>query len=116
MNNSSFLIALLTGVQSVIAQPGTLDPAFGIDGKISLHPIFTADETRDIALTNDGKILLLSSNNQIGNYLVRLNQDGQPDSSFGANGKKQLPIGSNLATAIEVDQMNRTLVYSLYDN
>ncbi len=82
-------ILLLLVLKIASAQPGILDPTFGIDGKISLHPDFTTDRAKDIALTNDGKILLLSYSAG-GNYLLRLKAGGILDSSFGNQGKLQI--------------------------
>lgn len=107
--------ALTINIQIVSAQPGTLDPDFGTGGIVNLHPNFTADEAKDIAITTDGKLLLLSSNYQIGNYLLKMNADGTPDLSFGVNGMKQLSLGELISSAIEVDDLNRILVYAVYN-
>ena len=78
----------------VLAQPGALDPTFGISGKISLsfpgRPILH----QYIKLQPDKKILVLSvingafyPNDKYYYFLSRLLPNGQPDSSFGVNGR-----------------------------
>ncbi|MEO5673023.1 MAG: T9SS type A sorting domain-containing protein, partial [Chitinophagales bacterium] len=106
-----FLCLVLFSVKIASAQPGTLDPAFGVGGEVNLHPYFAADQARDIALTTDGKILLLSSDYYIGNYLIKLNSDGTLDSTFGNNGKLPVPVSIYVTSkAIEVDSMNRIVL------
>lgn len=101
---------LLINCKFVFAQPGTLDPTFGIGGEVNLHPYFASEQAQDIAITTDGKILLLAKEN----YLLKLNADGTLDTSFGVQGKFIINdnYGSFVASAIEVDSENRILVYT----
>jgi len=115
--NQSILYSfiLLFAGKTLSAQPGALDPTFGIGGQVSLHPSFSAEEAKDIAIATDGKILLLSSNGYNGSYLMRVHANGVLDSSFGDEGI--LPILQNFSvtsTAIEIDSANSILLLTKY--
>jgi len=70
---------------------GSLDNSFGVDGKVIL-PLSKVDSFGiDLALQDDGKIVVVGRNFDRGDYypdaiMVRLNQDGTLDNSFGIGG------------------------------
>ncbi|HRH48859.1 MAG TPA: hypothetical protein PLP23_08905 [Panacibacter sp.] len=72
---------LFTGAK---AQPGTLDPSFGIGGKV-INQLF--GRIRCTALQKDGKILAAGLAYEETIIIVRYNSDGTLDLSFGTNGK-----------------------------
>lgn len=90
----SFLAATIAIVMSASsnAGEGALDIFFGSNGKQTTSFSNWNDEARDIALQSDGKIVLAGrAGNDQGTEddfaLLRLNADGQLDSSFGIGGK-----------------------------
>ena len=81
---------------------GSLDNSFGNAGKLTI-PIGTAKSyATDVVLQDDGKIVLgaRTYDNVSGNFaLVRLNEDGSFDSSFGTNGIVIASTGGNDVSA-----------------
>jgi uncharacterized delta-60 repeat protein len=75
---------------------GTLDTSFGENGKL-LIPVRAGDDyASSTFLQPDGKIVLAgtSSNGSNNDFsIVRLNSNGNLDTSFGENGKLLLPVG-----------------------
>lgn len=97
-------ICLFLGVNSINAQPGVLDPSFGIGGKVTHDLLNQADEARDIAIQPDGKILIagrgnFNFNNQL--ILLRLNEDGTLDNTFSDDGIANVQFGNNNLSAGE---------------
>lgn len=81
---------------------GSLDTSFGNDGKVIL-PLSKVDSFGiDLALQEDGKIVVVGRSFDRGDYypdaiLIRLNQDGSLDHSFGTNG---IVLESNQGNAV----------------
>ena len=81
----------------VFAQPGLLDPTFGVGGKVAVsYPGFSIQH-QDIKVLPDQKIVVLSLlhkfppfiTSYLNDYYYMLSKklsNGQPDSSFGING------------------------------
>ncbi|HEX6427753.1 MAG TPA: hypothetical protein VF008_08715 [Niastella sp.] len=76
-----------------IAQSGSIDPSFGINGKIVENFGFAYFRVSCGAVQNDGKIIIGGSAengtngfNNIDFFLTRFNADGTIDNSFGNNG------------------------------
>ncbi|MBK7383298.1 MAG: T9SS type A sorting domain-containing protein [Flavobacteriales bacterium] len=86
MNNRYPLLcfALLT-VATIAAQPGTLDPSFGTNGKAIANVPGTYCSGQAIAEQADGK-LLVCGQTPGSTLLVRFNADGSLDGTFGSNG------------------------------
>lgn len=79
----------------VLAQAGTLDPTFGTDGIVTTG-FGTADvSVRDVAVQQDGKIVVLCLMYDDPSYiqLVRYSVDGAIDTSFGSGGIVVHPLG-----------------------
>ena len=74
-----------------LAQPGALDTTFGADGKVTTNfdPRWSAfDESWDVALQTDGKIVAAGKTGGRGRFaLARYHMDGTLDHSFGGDGK-----------------------------
>jgi uncharacterized delta-60 repeat protein len=71
----------------VFAQPGTLDSSFGVNGKV----ITANGANAAIALQTDGKFVVTGTVGGVFSHsyitVKRYNPNGDPDSSFGLNGK-----------------------------
>lgn len=73
---------------------GTLDTSFSSDGKAAFDFAGGTDYSFSIALQTDGKILLSGvASNNFGT--LRLNPDGDLDTSFASSGKSSIDIGSS---------------------
>ena len=88
----------LAGINSASAAgtPGTLDPMFGTDGKVTLD--FGGDEMAiSMVLDMSGRILLAGFAGDFPNTdfgVARLNPDGSPDTSFGTGGLATVDFSS----------------------
>lgn len=82
-------------IENVFSQAVTLDPTFGVGGKVVTSISADEDFISSVALQSDGKIVVsgvtfAETINYTDYYhfvLVRYNQDGSLDDSFGVNGK-----------------------------
>ena len=88
---------LVCFVTPVIANPGDLDPLFGMFGKVVSSPDSTNRSWgAGMALQADGKVVMVGVS-ALGspNFIVaRYNSDGSPDLGFGTNGLALAPITS----------------------
>lgn len=77
---------------------GTLDPSFGINGKVQTTFFGSLSDVNSIAVQNDGKIILAGWINNVPyeyDYaLIRYNSDGSIDTTFGINGKVVTTVSS----------------------
>ena len=95
---ASFCISLLAlPAAPLLGQtPGSLDPSFSDDGVV-ITPVGTSNEQiYDMAITADNKIVaagqtLIGSQNDI--LVIRYNEDGSLDTSFGGDGIVTTPVG-----------------------
>ncbi len=100
---------------SLFAQPGALDLSFGTAG-IVLTDIGTSNDLgRGSALQNDGKIIVIGSSKINGTndfILIRYNNDGSADSSFGENGIVITSFGvyDDTANAIAIQDDGKIVV------
>ncbi len=98
---------------------GTLDPAFGVGGKV-VTPIDTlSDIIWDLALQSDGKIVVCGSSADPMSFnfpadfvMVRYNTDGSLDQNFGTKGIQRIDVlGDNdVPRAIKIYPSGRMLV------
>ena len=91
------------------ANPGDLDPTFGIGGKVTTG-IGTDDYGYAVAIQADGKLVAAGATNNGINYdfaLVRYNTNGTLDATFGTGGKVTTAVGTSddsaYALAIQAD-------------
>lgn len=63
---------------------GILDSSFGTGGKQILNASSSSSSVQDMAIQSDGKLVLVG---EPAFTIMRLNQDGSPDPSFGTAGK-----------------------------
>ena len=88
---------------------GSLDHAFGIDGKQVIQVGPSYDYVNSVFQQTDGKLVIAgtsySSDLRSSDFsLVRLNGDGNLDSSFGIGGKMLVPVGSGFESVVSVIQ------------
>src|SRR5206468_12355332 len=79
------------------ANPGDLDPTFGIGGKVTTG-IGTDDYGYAVAIQADGKLVVAGETNNGINYdvaLVRYNANGTLDPTFGTGGRVTTAVGTS---------------------
>lgn len=109
INLSLALAMTFTGVVSVLAADGSLDPTFGEGGKVTTD--FGGDEGFAVVIQPDGKIVVAGYSNHVNTYndftLARYNTNGSLDTSFDTDGKVTTDFGnthdSGLAIALQPD-------------
>jgi uncharacterized delta-60 repeat protein len=77
---------------------GSLDTTFDTDGKVIIPSGVGAAEANSLTIQPDGKILVAGYSNGINGYdfsLIRLNADGSLDTTFDADGRAIIPVGSS---------------------
>lgn len=82
---------------------GELDPSFGEGGVVTMNVMGNWDVGRDLVIQRDGNIVVAGGGySQV--YLVRFHHDGSLDTSFGAGGSVQIPLGGSPgAIALQAD-------------
>lgn len=96
---------ILSCSSSAHSQPGTLDSAFGNNGKVTTD-LGRLDVCNSLAIQSDGKILAggWSGDSILVFALVRYNSNGSIDSSFGMNGTATTNIiGQSLGITLQQD-------------
>jgi len=88
---------------------GTLDPTFGQAGKVVLDLGLTSEAFK-VSLQADDKIVAVGDSrpqSSLDFTVVRLNQDGSPDNSFGNNGVVRVDFGfTDRAIDLAIDEEN----------
>jgi uncharacterized delta-60 repeat protein len=100
------------------APDGSLDPTFGIGGKVITNFGSVFDDPAGVAVQRDGKILIagrsLAVDDDTTDFVIaRFNADGTPDVSFGVDGKVTTDIGGgtdDTPSAIAIQPDGRILV------
>ena len=124
MQNGKILVAGQYNNKAVIGRlyaDGTVDSSFGNSGSLELGSGTTDDEIKDIAIDNNGKIVLVgktvASGNNVNVALARLTPNGQVDNTFGNNGFVAYDnMGKNDgAEAIKIDSSGKILVAGYSD-
>ena len=111
--DGKIIVAGYAGSSSGIARynaNGSVDTSFADNGIFRTESGFFVGNA--VALQTDGKIIgfgfgTLSSGAMVGFAVARLNPNGSPDASFGTNGRRLTPIGTNdnygTAVALQAD-------------
>ena len=100
---------------------GTVDTDFGSSGYVTTDFAGSTDQAKDLAIQDDGKIVLVGraySGTSTDVALARYNADGTLDTSFGSSGLVLTDVGTNSAdcgTSIEL-QSDGKLVVSGWGN
>jgi len=96
---SAILICLISfATLCTHAQHGDLDNTFGNDGIVTTPIGVDGDRCRDIAVQEDGKIVLIGSTNNGTNLdlaILRYNINGTPDNTFGEGGAFSVNLGGD---------------------
>lgn len=88
---------------------GSLDANFGTGGKLSFN-YSISENIADIAIQDDGKILACGYTIPGGYYVMRLNDDGTLDNSFGTDGMVQGFDPNSVASVVDVTEDGYVLV------
>ena len=102
----SLFIFCTTAFLSAFAQPGSLDPAFGINGKVVTALSNAGDYANAIIKLSTGKILV-AGNSDAGMGFAQYNNDGSTDTSFNGNGTLTMyyyGIGNETVAALAEQQ------------
>lgn len=97
----TFIAALLLPMTWIQAQPGVLDPDFGLGGKRIIDLQGDNETALSVKIQPDGKILIGGSSNPNSTALftlIRLLSDGSYDPSFGTNGIATCTFNSSMAS------------------
>jgi uncharacterized delta-60 repeat protein len=100
------LVAILFAGMNAFAQPGTLDPTFDTDGILLVNPNNVFDNAQDVIVLPDNKILICGTTGMVANFdimVVKLNEDGSYDTSFGNNGVFTLANSAGSDFAYDMD-------------
>lgn len=103
------LMFILSGINQTAnaASPGSLDPSFGVAGKLRTAGLGTA---ADVAVQDDGKIVVVGDDGNINSSAatVRYTSEGVLDTTFGNNGivtqALQSTSGRGKSVAIQTDK------------
>lgn len=102
---------------------GTLDQTFGIGGKVISEVTANGGIARAVVLQPDGKLVLVGACNGVSGFdfcVVRLNDNGTRDGTYGANGAVVTPIGNGIdegqAAALQPDGKLLVAGYCLGSN
>lgn len=96
MKQTYFLFLLLVSPMLVFAQSGTLDPTFGTDGILTTAISPKYNNVATTLVQNNGKILVAGDAGTPSTYqmtIVRYNEDGSLDTSFGNGGTLGFNVG-----------------------
>ncbi len=104
-------IAMLFIARQAVAQPGALDPSFGVGGRVMIKiDTYVGNQLASI-IQPDGKIVIAGFASDGAKYnvvLYRLKINGRFDSSFGINGKsvtdfQTFPYSLGIAVDLQLD-------------
>jgi uncharacterized delta-60 repeat protein len=112
-------LALCVAVSEVSANPGDLDPTFGTGGKVTTAIGGDKDFAWAVAIQADGRIVAAGetwNGADLDFGLVRYNEDGTLDGTFGTGGKVTTDVGGGYATAVAIQADGRIVAAGLIDN
>jgi uncharacterized delta-60 repeat protein len=87
----------------LIAQPGSPDSTFGVNGKVTEYVPDYGGFTAKVAIQTDNKIVIGSNFGSHGFSVIRFTLEGERDSTFGINGIGFFVLGALNAMAIQSD-------------
>jgi len=90
------VLAMIISPLLVLAQDGALDISFNGDGKFIHENKNTDERALDVALQDDGKILMIGPASYSGwdeTQVIRLDMNGNPDPKFGNQGVVETNLG-----------------------
>ncbi|NKE73692.1 delta-60 repeat domain-containing protein [Candidatus Manganitrophus noduliformans] len=108
------VVTVLRSIGGTTPTSGTLDSAFGIGGKVTTSVGFGSDAANGVVIQSDGKIIVAGSgfNGADGDFLLlRYNQDGSLDSTFGTGGKVLIDFSpADGADTVALDSTGKIVV------
>lgn len=108
------VVTVLRSIGGTTPTSGTLDSAFGIGGKVTTSVGFGSDAANGVVIQSDGKVIVAGSgfNGADGDFLLlRYNQDGNLDSTFGTGGKILIDFSPvDGANAVALDSAGKIVV------
>ena len=119
-----YTVFILLSVTVLFAQPsGSLDPTFGVGGKVLTQVSVGQDAANAVALQSDEKIVVIgySSSNITGKDFtcIRYNTSGSLDSTFGIKGVAtfDIQLGSDdVANSIQIQQDGKIVIAGSSDD
>jgi len=97
---------------------GTLDPSFGVGGRVTTDPVGSVgDELHDMALQADGKIVVVGSTHTASlSHLVlaRYDVDGDLDGTFGTGGTVVTSLGTGVSGRMLALQSDGKIVAAIW--
>lgn len=106
MSGAFFSAFVLIQIFTLQAAPGDLDLSFGGTGMKRVGFGHSYEEARAVALTADGKILLAGNGQYKSVVLGRFNTTNALDTTFGDNGRVEIPLpnyGTITTMAVQLD-------------
>jgi uncharacterized delta-60 repeat protein len=119
LKTTLLLSILLSFPFTTMAQDGSLDTSFGVEGIVTtaVGAINSMDlssgNAKSVAIQNDGKILVAGQSYNGLNYdfaVVRYNYNGSLDTTFGNNGKVITDFGNDLPKSIAIQSDGKIVV------
>lgn len=111
------VVLICSLVPPVFAAPGSLDPNFGLGGRVLIDPGSAFDAAAAVVVQPDGKLLVAGQTRNSSNYpdflLQRFLPNGTLDASFGNNGTVATDFGgfhNNEAHALAFQSDGRIIV------
>ena len=101
---------------------GSLDPTFGVGGRVTISFLAGDDVGSDIAVQSDGKIGVVGTSDDLNTTwfgVARFNQDGSLDNSFGGGGKvltKFSLTGEDMGSGIAVQFDDKIVIVGSADD
>ncbi|HUF04294.1 MAG TPA: FG-GAP-like repeat-containing protein [Aridibacter sp.] len=108
------LLAVLS-VTPVLAQPGALDPSFGVGGIVTLRFGDLEDQFRAVAVQEDGKIVAAGKNGSNKIIVARYDASGNLDNSFNGDGIFVSELSNvHVAQAIALQEDGKIIVAGIF--
>ena len=91
---------------------GSIDESFGANGYIAFGNRTTHYDIKDIAIDNNGKIILVGNQNDENIFIAKLRTDGHFDTTFGTNGIVTYDNNDyiDIANAVAIDSNRKIIV------
>lgn len=97
---ATLVLGVLTAAATAVT-PGTFDPTFGTDGRVTADFGNTASQIDNVVTLSDGRIIAVGRIPSTGGIQVaRYLPDGTPDPAFGTSGATDLPELTTLAPPV----------------
>src|SRR5262245_34732870 len=110
LRSATVLLLLVLPLSARAANPGDLDPSFGVGGRV-LTQFIGAGAARALAIQPDGKVVVVGDAPDDFAALIRYTAAGGLDPTFGVGGRVLTPfMGAGVARDVVVDPDGKTVV------